>query len=220
MEPHIDVITLAVSDLERSFEFYRDGLGLEACELVGTEYPGDDLTPAGAAAMFKLTGGLMLMLYPRSELAKDANIAPGSAQAAPATRRAASSALATWFPVGRMSMLCSPGPRTPGRRSPIGLTIVHGASTPATSATSTGTCGRSSGTQGWRARRREIGDARGAGSGGGDRYGQASQTSVREPGGGYSGGTWLLTCVPWYRWSWVLQGPGKLNWTLSLRTPL
>lgn len=77
MEPQIDVITLAVGDLERSLEFYRDGLGLEACELVGTEYPGDDLTPAGAAAMFKLAGGLMLMLYPRSELAKDANIAPG-----------------------------------------------------------------------------------------------------------------------------------------------
>jgi catechol 2,3-dioxygenase-like lactoylglutathione lyase family enzyme len=80
MEPHIDVITLAVNDLERSFEFYRDGLGLESCELVGTQYPGDDLTPAGAAAMFKLAGGLMLMLYPRSELAKDANIALASAQ--------------------------------------------------------------------------------------------------------------------------------------------
>lgn len=36
----------------------------------------------------------------------------------------------------------------------------------------------------------------------------------------YSGGTWLLTCVPWYRWSWVSQEAGKLNWTLSLRTPL
>jgi len=80
MEPHIDVITLAVSDLERSLEFYRDGLGLESGELVGTEYPGDDLTPAGAAAMFKLAGGLMLMLYPRSELAKDTNIALGPAQ--------------------------------------------------------------------------------------------------------------------------------------------
>ena len=79
MEPRIDVITLAVSDLERSLEFYRDGLGLQSGELVGTEYPGDDLTPAGAAAMFKLAGGLMLMLYPRSELAKDANIAPGPA---------------------------------------------------------------------------------------------------------------------------------------------
>ncbi len=80
MEPHIDVITLAVSDLERSFEFYRDGLGLDSCELVGTEYAGDDLTPAGAAGMFKLAGGPMLMLYPRSELAKDADIAPGPTQ--------------------------------------------------------------------------------------------------------------------------------------------
>ncbi len=79
MEPHIDVITLAVGDLEHSLEFYRDGLGLEG-ELVGTEYPGDDLTPAGAAAMFKLAGGPMLMLYPRSELAKDANMAAASAQ--------------------------------------------------------------------------------------------------------------------------------------------
>jgi uncharacterized protein len=80
MEPHIDVITLAVSDIERSLEFYRDGLGLESSGLVGTDYLGDDLTPAGAAAMFKLGGALMLMLYPRSELAKDANIALGPAQ--------------------------------------------------------------------------------------------------------------------------------------------
>jgi catechol 2,3-dioxygenase-like lactoylglutathione lyase family enzyme len=29
MEPHIDVITLAVGDLDRSLGFYRDGLGLE-----------------------------------------------------------------------------------------------------------------------------------------------------------------------------------------------
>jgi hypothetical protein len=80
MEARIDVITLAVSDLERSLEFYRDGLGLESGEIVGMEYAGDEVTPAGAAAMFKLAGGLMLMLYPRRELAKDANIALGSAQ--------------------------------------------------------------------------------------------------------------------------------------------
>ena len=44
------------------------------------------------------------------------------------------------------------------------------------------------------------------------------------PGGhgvqSYRGGTWLLTCGPWYRWSWSLQAAGKKNWTLSLRTPL
>jgi catechol 2,3-dioxygenase-like lactoylglutathione lyase family enzyme len=78
MDPRIDVITLAVSDLERSLEFYRDGLGFASSGLIGTEYLGDDLTPAGAAVMFKLAGGLMLMLYPRSELAKDANIASAS----------------------------------------------------------------------------------------------------------------------------------------------
>jgi uncharacterized protein len=80
MEQRIDVITLAVSDLERSLEFYRDGLGLESGEIVGSGYPGDEDTPAGAAAMFKLRGGLMLMLYPRTELAKDAAIPPGPAQ--------------------------------------------------------------------------------------------------------------------------------------------
>ncbi len=74
MEPHIDVITLAVADLERSLEFYRDGLGLDSAELVGAEYPGDDVTPAGAAAMFKLHRGLLLLLYPRTELAKDASV--------------------------------------------------------------------------------------------------------------------------------------------------
>lgn len=27
----------------------------------------------------------------------------------------------------------------------------------------------------------------------------------------YSGGTWLLTCGPWYRWSWSLHAAGNLN---------
>jgi uncharacterized protein len=80
MQPHIDVITLAVSDLERSLEFYRDGLGLETSGVIGTEYPGDDVTPAGAIAMFKLRDGLILALYPRSELAKDAGIPVGPAR--------------------------------------------------------------------------------------------------------------------------------------------
>ena len=80
MEPRIDVITLAVGDLERSLEFYRDGLGRESSGLVGTEYAGDDVTPAGAAAMFRLEGALHLLLYPRTELAKDAKVPIGPAQ--------------------------------------------------------------------------------------------------------------------------------------------
>jgi uncharacterized protein len=77
MQGRIDVITLAVADLDRAHEFYRDGLGLESRGLLGTEFAGDDANPAGAIAMFELEGGLILCLYPRSELAKDANVALG-----------------------------------------------------------------------------------------------------------------------------------------------
>lgn len=74
MQPRIHVLTLAVSDLDRALQFYRSGLGLESPGVVGTEFAGDDANPAGAAAMFELDGGLILSLYPRSELAKDANV--------------------------------------------------------------------------------------------------------------------------------------------------
>ena len=74
MKPRIHVITLAVADLDRALAFYRDGLGFPTEGLIGTEFAGDQATPAGAAAMFALDRGLILSLYPRSELAKDANI--------------------------------------------------------------------------------------------------------------------------------------------------
>jgi catechol 2,3-dioxygenase-like lactoylglutathione lyase family enzyme len=76
MRPRIHVITLAVSDLDRALEFYR-GLGLESPGVIGSEFVGDETNPGGAAAMFQLEGGLILALYPRTELAKDANIALG-----------------------------------------------------------------------------------------------------------------------------------------------
>jgi uncharacterized protein len=75
MQPRIHVITLAVSDLDRALAFYRDGLGLETAGVIGTEFVGDETTPAGAVAMFHLYDGLILALWPRTELAKDANIA-------------------------------------------------------------------------------------------------------------------------------------------------
>lgn len=77
MDARIEVITLAVADLDRALAFYRDGLGLESEGVIGTEFIGDDVTPAGAIALFKLKGGLLLSLYPRTELAKDADIALG-----------------------------------------------------------------------------------------------------------------------------------------------
>ena len=77
MQPRIHVITLAVSDLDRALAFYRNGLGLESNGVIGTEFVGDDTHPAGDAAMFQLQGGLILSLYPRTELAKDAGIPLG-----------------------------------------------------------------------------------------------------------------------------------------------
>lgn len=75
MEPRINVITLGVDDLERALAFYRDGLGLRSPGIVGTEWPGDDDHAAGPTAMFELDGGLVLSVYPRTELAKDGHIA-------------------------------------------------------------------------------------------------------------------------------------------------
>src|ERR671923_3105146 len=77
MEPRIDVITLGVNDLERALAFYREGLGFNSPGIIGTEFAGDETTPAGAAAMFELEHGITLALYPRAELAKDANIPSG-----------------------------------------------------------------------------------------------------------------------------------------------
>ena len=73
MRPQISVITLGVNDLESSLAFYRDGLGLPTNGIVGTEYKGDETHPSGAVVMFELHDGLIFALYPRTELAKDAN---------------------------------------------------------------------------------------------------------------------------------------------------
>ena len=77
MQPRIHVLTLAVGDLATALAFYREGLGFESPGIIGTEFVGDDTHPAGDAAMFQLQGGLILSLYPRTELAKDAGITLG-----------------------------------------------------------------------------------------------------------------------------------------------
>ncbi|MGR2738027.1 VOC family protein [Billgrantia sp. Q4P2] len=68
MKPRIKVITLGVADLERALVFYRDGLGLPTEGIIGTEF--ED----GAVVFFNMNNGLILALYPRPALAKDANI--------------------------------------------------------------------------------------------------------------------------------------------------
>jgi len=81
MHPHITVITLGVHDLERAVAFYRDGLGLPTRGIVGEEF--ED----GRAAFFKLDGGLVLGLFPRPALMKDANLelSAGGGDETPAT---------------------------------------------------------------------------------------------------------------------------------------
>lgn len=79
MKAQINVITLAVNDLEKSAAFYRDGLGFQTRGVAGTEFAGSATEPAGAICFFELSGGLMLALYPRAELAKDANLSDVSA---------------------------------------------------------------------------------------------------------------------------------------------
>jgi len=73
MKPRLNVITLAVDNLEKSLAFYRDGLGLPSEGIIGTEFKGTATEPSGAVAFFELQGGLIFALYPRTELAKDAN---------------------------------------------------------------------------------------------------------------------------------------------------
>ena len=62
MEPRISIITLGVSDLERSRRFYREGLGLPAAPQSGD-----------TIAFFALSGA-WLALFPREELVHDAAV--------------------------------------------------------------------------------------------------------------------------------------------------
>ena len=59
MEPRISIITLGVSDLERSYKFYHEGLGLPTSR-----------TPESGIIFFQ-TGGVCLALYPLDKLAED-----------------------------------------------------------------------------------------------------------------------------------------------------
>ncbi|MBL9072526.1 VOC family protein [Tabrizicola sp.] len=72
MEPRISLITLGVSDLERSVAFYRDGMGLPTEGIIGQEFE------HGAVAFFPLAGGLRLALWGQADLAFDTGL-----QAAP-----------------------------------------------------------------------------------------------------------------------------------------
>ncbi|MGC2475231.1 MAG: VOC family protein [Candidatus Sulfotelmatobacter sp.] len=63
MEQRVSIVALGVADLTRSREFYEH-LGWQKSKA------------SNEAIVFFQTGGMGLALYPRSELAKDANVSP------------------------------------------------------------------------------------------------------------------------------------------------
>ena len=71
MRPRIKVVTLGVGDLEKSLAFYRDRLGLPTQGIIGTEFE------EGAVVFFDMNDDLILALYPKSALAKDARVSAG-----------------------------------------------------------------------------------------------------------------------------------------------
>jgi len=68
MRPRIKVLTLGVGDLEKALAFYRDGMGLPTQGIIGTEFQD------GAVAFFSLNDDLILALYPKAALAKEAKV--------------------------------------------------------------------------------------------------------------------------------------------------
>jgi catechol 2,3-dioxygenase-like lactoylglutathione lyase family enzyme len=68
MKPHITVITLGVDDLEKAFDFYKNGLGLATKGIIGTEFE------YGAVAFFELQHGIKLAVWPRKSIAHDTGI--------------------------------------------------------------------------------------------------------------------------------------------------
>ena len=68
MKARIAVLTLAVDDLERSLDFYRNGLGLATNGIVGQEFE------HGAVAFFDLQAGVKLALWPRDSLVYDVGL--------------------------------------------------------------------------------------------------------------------------------------------------
>lgn len=68
MEPRISVITLGVDDLQRSFVFYKDGLGFKTEGIIGEEFE------HGAVAFFELQTGLKLAIWNRKDIAFDTQL--------------------------------------------------------------------------------------------------------------------------------------------------
>lgn len=66
--PRVKVVTLGVSNLQRSLAFYRDGLGLTMEVVNGTE------SEDGVIVFFNMNDDLILALYPNAASDRDARI--------------------------------------------------------------------------------------------------------------------------------------------------
>ena len=60
MKPRINVVTLAVEDLDRSLAFYRDGMG----------FPEECIATGDGHVAFHLEADFSLVLFPRAEIAR------------------------------------------------------------------------------------------------------------------------------------------------------
>ncbi|MFL0810052.1 MAG: VOC family protein [Agarilytica sp.] len=68
MEPRVNIITLGVSDLERSYDFYHKGLGLPTSR------------KPDSGIIFFQTNGVCLALYPLDKLAEDVSPSQSSSR--------------------------------------------------------------------------------------------------------------------------------------------
>src|SRR5450432_3240164 len=72
LESRFTVLTLGVDDLEKSYKFYHEGMGLASKGIVGKEFE------HGEIVFFDLKNGMALALYSRDNLAWDSQLKKGS----------------------------------------------------------------------------------------------------------------------------------------------
>ena len=68
LESRFTILTLGVDDLEKSFKFYHDGMGLASKGIIGKEFE------HGEVVFFGLKNGMILALYSKDNLAWDSRL--------------------------------------------------------------------------------------------------------------------------------------------------
>lgn len=68
LESRFTILTLGVDNLENSFKFYHEGMGLASKGIIGKEFEHGDV------AFFDLKNGMVLALYSKANLAWDSRL--------------------------------------------------------------------------------------------------------------------------------------------------